>query len=580
MTHRARSAFTAFAAALTLTMGLVGIAPESAGATVVVSNLAQAPQWRPAGRDYPAVVYAMARVGDMVVLGGRFTDMMDQSGKRVTRSNLAAVDASTGDLLPWAPEPNGEVRALEVSADGASVYVGGSFTTIGSATRTNLAAIQADSGLARPEFHAGAFNGSVRDLLSLDGGLYVVGTFWKIGSANRGGGARLNPATGDLQSSWDPATNWGIFSLTPAPDRSGMFIGGPFSTVSGKTQEYLAKVSLDSGARQDWEEHQECVDPDPVPERCTVFGMVTDKDTLFVAAGGPGGRVTAFDTTTGAERWRVTGDGDVQTIALIDDTVIAGGHFDQLVEGLPRAGVVGVQKDTGKVLAQPSVPILGSSGVWSLLVDGNRLRVGGIFTQVGGRAIGKYTTLSLTQEPTPKPIPVSVAASRAGYGDILHVDVSPNRGAGSYLFGVQKKGAGRWTWLPTEYRTQGSGETRSISLPKGTYRVYVPAVGAYAAAISREVAVTDPTVKVIVGTDQSRSLLKVNVNPNKGSGYWTFRIQKRTSRGTWLTMWTTYKTWGTFETRTINPAKGTYRVTVQSKYNFRGATSAAVTLVS
>jgi outer membrane protein assembly factor BamB len=89
---------------------------------------------------------------------------------------------------------------------------------------------------------------------------------------------------------------------------------------------------------------------------------------------------------------------------------------------------------------------------------------------------------------------------------------------------------------------------------------------------------TAPVVSVAVKSVDRGNKLYVNVNPNKGSGYWTFSVQKRTSAGTWKTLTTTYKTYGKGETRTLDLKKGTYRVIVKAKYGYQGSTSAEVYL--
>lgn len=177
------------------------------------------------------------------------------------------------------------------------------------------------------------------------------------------------------------------------------------------------------------------------------------------------------------------------------------------------------------------------------------------------------------------PRAVSVSVAKAGYGNVLAVDVDPNRGAGSYSFRVQKRASnGKWSALPTVYKTDGAAESKSITLGAGTFRVVVPASKGYAAGTSAAVTLTPPTVRVITGRDAAKSRLTVNVNPDKGSGYWTFKVQKR-SGSSWKTLSTTYRTNGPAETRTINMTAGTYRVVVAGKYGYRGATSATVTLL-
>ena len=87
-------------------------------------------------------------------------------------------------------------------------------------------------------------------------------------------------------------------------------------------------MTAGTGALTSWTYPLECTDPDPVPlDLCEVFGMVTDGSTLYVAAGGPGGRLTALNVATGAEKWMTQSDGDFQAIALEGDTILAGGHF-------------------------------------------------------------------------------------------------------------------------------------------------------------------------------------------------------------------------------------------------------------
>ena len=87
-----------------------------------------------------------------------------------------------------------------------------------------------------------------------------------------------------------------------------------------------------------------------------------------------------------------------------------------------------------------------------------------------------------------------------------------------------------------------------------------------------------PTVVVRVKAKSGGSKLFVDVDPNKGSGYWRFQVQ-RLDPGTmtWKAR-KTYRTKGTKETRTINLPKGTYRVVVASKYGYLGDASAGVKL--
>lgn len=82
---------------------------------------------------------------------------------------------------------------------------------------------------------------------------------------------------------------------------------------------------------------------------------------------------------------------------------------------------------------------------------------------------------------------------------------------------------------------------------------------------------------VRVGTVDNGGRLFVNVDPNQGSGYYTFRVQKRVS-GVWRTLPTYYRTVGDGETRTLDLGRGTYRVVVLAKYGFVNTYSGSVYL--
>ena len=79
-----------------------------------------------------------------------------------------------------------------------------------------------------------------------------------------------------------------------------------------------------------------------------------------------------------------------------------------------------------------------------------------------------------------------------------------------------------------------------------------------------------------VAAVSKKGKLYVDVDPNKGKGYWKFKVQ-RLKGETWK-HYKTYKTSGSKETRTLNLKKGTYRVIVLPKYGLQGAVSEGVYL--
>lgn len=125
---------------------------------------------------------------------------------------------------------------------------------------------------------------------------------------------------------------------------------------------------------------------------------------------------------------------------------------------------------------------------------------------------------------------------------------------------------------------QISGDFRCCTISGDGQVVVAPVV------VDRErsawVAVTgwQPPVRVNLRADAAESRLLIDVDPHKGSGYWTFAVQRAQADGSWATL-RSYRTKGRAETRTIDLPAGTYRVVVAAKYGYQGATSGEMTLV-
>ena len=79
-----------------------------------------------------------------------------------------------------------------------------------------------------------------------------------------------------------------------------------------------------------------------------------------------------------------------------------------------------------------------------------------------------------------------------------------------------------------------------------------------------------PTVKIKAVSHRSK--LKVDVNPNRGTKFYVFQVQRKNADGSWKAV-KSYETRGRTETRTLNLRKGTYRVWVRPGYGFAEAYS-------
>jgi hypothetical protein len=88
-------------------------------------------------------VKAIAIFGNSVFFGGSF----GRVGTTV-RNRLAAVRLIQGDLLPWNPNADDDVYAIDLSDNGTRVFVGGPFTTINGKDHYSLAMVNNGNGNA------------------------------------------------------------------------------------------------------------------------------------------------------------------------------------------------------------------------------------------------------------------------------------------------------------------------------------------------------------------------------------------------------------------------------------------------
>jgi hypothetical protein len=227
--------------------------------------------WDP-GPD--STVNCLALTGTTLYVGGEFSNI-----DGAPRAALAAIDLTGGHVTTWDPQPiklYSDPVISSIAASGSLVYVGGLFTSMGGATRTNLAAVDATTGLAtawdpmideftslpaprytrakapavRRVFTASP-PGSPRTLSSPYGQgvaaiatsgdvVYIAGPFVAAGGQFRYGLAALNRVTG-LATSWNPSES-GCFGQTLAMSGSTIYVGGIFHLMGGRPLSNIARM--------------------------------------------------------------------------------------------------------------------------------------------------------------------------------------------------------------------------------------------------------------------------------------------------------------------------------------------------
>jgi len=106
--------------------------------SVATGKLVQA--WDPA---VATRVKAIAIFGNSVFFGGSFGRV-----DNTTRNRLAAVRLIQGDLLPWNPNADDEVYAIDLSDNGTRVFIGGPFRRINNKDHYSLAMTNNTTGAA------------------------------------------------------------------------------------------------------------------------------------------------------------------------------------------------------------------------------------------------------------------------------------------------------------------------------------------------------------------------------------------------------------------------------------------------
>jgi trimeric autotransporter adhesin len=363
-----RRSWRPMAALITLGTLVAGVVPAWAATAE-----APTPTWQTNGR-----VLAVAYSGTTVYLAGSFTSVRPPGNPpgvgEVARNRAAAFDATTGGLLAWNPNVNGEVRAL--AAAGQTVYLGGSFSRAGGLTRRRLAAVDATSGL--PTGWNPNPSAKVNALATDGATVWLGGTFTSVGGSTRLRLAAVSATTAAVTSFRadvaGEASGSGPYVNALALHGSALYVAGAFSSIGGVNRTVSARLDPSSGAVTAWTAATRYT--------ATAIAVAPDGARVYVGGRGPGGYVAAYTADTGATVWSRSPDGDVQAVTATTADVYIGGHFD-VVGGLDRNHLANLGPTNGAVGSwDPGAD--SSEGAFVLATDNStHLWIGGAFTQTG-----------------------------------------------------------------------------------------------------------------------------------------------------------------------------------------------------
>lgn len=381
--HRARKSHRGVGATIVLALAIVMLT-----ATTALATIAQKPDyplfgtsaWGTNGR-----VWAIARIGNVVYVGGEFTEAVRTDGLTRPRNDLMAVNVDTGTLLRWQPNVSGIV--FDIAVDGTTLLVGGDFTSVNGVPRSNFAAVDTTGNVE--DWHLDTTN-QVRAVTFSNGTLYLGGQFESVE-----GQTRIRLAAADLSTvpppggtppllDWTPSVNHSIRAILVMPD-GNVLVAGVFDEITEQgsstpdtTKPFIQALTPPGpggGQFAQWDEH--------TVDFVWDLAMMPDGRVIVGRGGKKGGTIGAY-TETGDVTWHRFANGDVQAVGYADGRVIAGGHWAFINGGpagrthLPR--LAAIDPTTGKLDMswQPWPDSI--KGVWSILGGTDKLFVGGDFT--------------------------------------------------------------------------------------------------------------------------------------------------------------------------------------------------------
>ena len=367
------------------------------------------------------VVWTQLVVGDRVFAAGEFSRARPAGAapgtQERTRWNLLSYNLQTGTLNTFAPQFNGPIRALAVSDTGKSLYVGGSFTKVGSNTRNRFASFRISDGQLldrRP-----SFNNTVLALTVANSRVYAGGSFTTVNGVSRTRLAAVTTSGGTL-TGWHPVADQAVRALTVTGDRTKVVAGGSFIRINGLVSNGMQAIDASSGVRRRWNINTVVKD---YGSKAAILSLAADGDTVYGSGYGFGGGnfegVFAADDSAGDIRWLQDCHGDTYSVAPAGSVIysVSHAHFCANIGGFPEftprrhQRALAVTKNALGTVAPNSQPgahygnfggrpapsiynwfpevnagtFTGmSQGAWSVVASSDYVMLGGEFTQVNG----------------------------------------------------------------------------------------------------------------------------------------------------------------------------------------------------
>ncbi len=307
-------------------------------------------------------VPANGEIGDVALSGGtlyvagEFTSIAGQP-----RGGLAALDATTGALLPWAAALSG--RYARIAVNNATLYTT-SYSQTGSMIVVAAFALDGSGPIWSKSFSGRNFPG-IKRIIADGGRLYIAGSIRGIGldgvastADDSAGLLILDAASGAELPSPMRASDIDIWSdsvYDMAVSADTIFLTGDFLKVGGQPRVSLAGISRADGTLRPWRADLTLLDmAQPTTSQGGGLSLSLDGDTLYVGGlfdlvGGQLRRnLAAFRASTGELLpWLGSTNNGLEAVAAAGDNVAVSGDFT-LAGGSPSVDITALDPVSGQ----------------------------------------------------------------------------------------------------------------------------------------------------------------------------------------------------------------------------------------
>ncbi|MGL4258029.1 MAG: PKD domain-containing protein, partial [Microbacterium sp.] len=331
------------------------------------------------------VVWTQVISGSTVYAGGSFSNARPAGAAPGTslmpRSNILAYNITTGVATSFAPTIEGTVKSLAVSPDGATLYVGGSFTRVNGQTRFNVAAFSTATGALLTTFQPAIGGSYVNAIVATNTTVYFGGLIGAAGGVTRKNLAAVAASNGALLG-WAPTTDLQVDAMVLAPTGDKLIVGGRFEKVNATTSRGLAALDLTSGGLLPWAVTsvvKNGLATGSLAGRAGIWNLTTDSNAVY-GTGWVYGNTTignleglfAAEGGSGAVRWIADCHGDHYGVYSDGTNVYSTGHEHdcQTAGGMPQlSGKPGNMKNASVYTAAAKGTLTRSPYVNSIYVD-------------------------------------------------------------------------------------------------------------------------------------------------------------------------------------------------------------------